>query len=192
MLEAARPVTSLKSHLLIAAPELAEPFTRSVVLLVQHTSEGALGLILNRPTEDDFDETWNKVSDVPCRRKGPIFLGGPCPGLFGALHTNEFLLELEVMPGLYFSAGKEKLETLAAQSEEETPHVKFFNGYSGWAAGQLEHEIRRGSWSVMPATAEHVFAHEDELWTRATRFVADAAWRTRLGIKHKPPDLRLN
>jgi len=56
----------------------------------------------------------------------------------------------------------------------------------------LEQELARGSWSVMPAKPDHVFAFEDELWVRASRFVADEAWRARLGIKHRPPDLRVN
>lgn len=185
-------VTSLQSHLLIATPHLAEPFSRSVVLLVRHNEEGALGLILNRRTEADLKQTWSKLSDVPCHREASIFLGGPCEGPLVALHTNEFLLEMEVMPGLYFSAGKDKLETLAAQGDDETANVKFFAGYSGWAAGQLEGEIKRGSWSVMPATVEHVFAPEDELWGRAGRFVADTAWQTQLNIKHRPSDLRSN
>jgi putative transcriptional regulator len=185
-------VSSLQAHLLIAAPELPEPFARSIVLLVRHNEEGALGLILNRSTGTDLKEAWPKLSDVPCQRDGPLFLGGPCDGPLVALHTSEFLLEIEVLPGLYFCAGKDKLETLAAQSQVESPSVKFFAGYSGWAPGQLEGEIARGSWSVMPAQAEHVFGPEDELWDRATRFVRDAAWRASLDIKHRPPDLRLN
>ncbi|MEX0979357.1 MAG: YqgE/AlgH family protein [Pirellulales bacterium] len=178
--------------MLIATDELAEPFKRSVVLLVRHTAEGALGLILNRRTSAQLKEAWGQLSDVPCHREASIFLGGPCDGPLVALHTHEFLLEIEVMPGVYFSAGKDKLETLAAQGADEASNIKFFAGYSGWAAGQLEHEIARGSWSVMPAQPQHVFAHEDELWLRASRFVADASWRGTLGIKHKPPDLRVN
>ena len=185
-------MTSLQSHMLIATPQLAEPFSRSVVLLVRHSEDGALGLILNRRTTALLKETWGKLSEVPCQRDDSIFLGGPCEGPLVALHTHESLLEIEVMPGLYFSAGREKLETLAAQSDEGTASVKFFAGYSGWAAGQLESEIKHGSWSVMPAGLQHVFAHEDELWVRASRFVADTAWRATLGIKHAPPDLRVN
>jgi putative transcriptional regulator len=176
--------------LLIASPELPEPFNRAVVLLVRHTKEGALGLILNRRTDSSLQETWQKVSQVPCHRDESIFLGGPCEGPLVALHTDEFLLEIEVLPGLYFSAGKEKLETLAARADGKP--VKFFAGYSGWSAGQLENEIARGSWSVMPARSEHVFAFEEELWIRTRRFVADAAWRSRLKIKHAPPDPRFN
>ncbi|MEX0678950.1 MAG: YqgE/AlgH family protein [Pirellulales bacterium] len=185
-------MTSLQSHLLIATPQLPEPFARAVVLLVRHNDEGALGLILNRRTSAMLKDAWSKLSEGPCHREASIFLGGPCEGPLVALHTNELLLEMEVMPGLYFSAGREKLETLAAQNNGESASVKFFAGYSGWAAGQLEHELKRGSWSVMPARLEHVFEHEDELWVRASRFVSDAAWRTRLGIKHTPPDLRVN
>jgi putative transcriptional regulator len=185
-------VTSLQAHLLIATSDLAEPFTRSVVLLVRHNDDGALGLILNRRSSAALKDAWEERSDIRCQREAPIYLGGPCEGPLVALHTHEFLLEIEVLPGLYFSAGKDKLETLAAQTDDGPPNAKFFAGYSGWAPGQLEAEIARGSWSVMPAKTEHVFWHEDELWTRATRFVADTAWRHALGIKHTPPDLRVN
>jgi putative transcriptional regulator len=119
-----------------------------------------------------------------------IFLGGPCEGPLVALHTYDFLLEIEVLPGLYFCAGKEKLERLASQKDGAP--VKFFAGYSGWSPGQLEAEIARGSWSVMPARIEHVFAFEEELWQRTRRFVADAAWRSALRIKGSPADLRSN
>ena len=183
-------MTSLQAHLLIASPELPEPFARAVVLLVRHNAEGALGLILNKSTSATLEEHWSQVSDVACHRDQAIFLGGPCEGPLVALHTDEFLLEIEVMPGLYFSAGKEKLESLAAQTDERP--AKFFAGYSGWSPGQLENEIARGSWSVMPAEAEHVFAFGEELWGRARRHVADAAWRARLHIKHVPPDPRSN
>jgi putative transcriptional regulator len=183
-------LSSLQAHLLIATGELAEPFTRSVVLLVRHNDEGALGLILNRRTSAELKEAWGRLSESPCRCDAPIYLGGPCEGPLVALHQQEFLLEMEVMPGVYFSAGKDKLETLAAQSDSSG--VKFFAGYSGWSPGQLEAEIRRGSWSVMPAETRHVFEQEDELWGRMTRRVADTAWRSTLGIKHVPDDLSNN
>ena len=185
-------VSSLQAHLLIATPELPDPFTESIVLLVRHNEDGALGLILNRRTGAQLKQAWSKLSDEPCHHDASIFLGGPCQGPLVALHTNEFLLEIEVMPGIYFCAGKDKLETLAAQADSEKTSVKFFAGYSGWAPGQLEDEIARGSWSVMPAKPEHVFWPEDELWNRATRYVRDAAWRASLEIKHVPPDLRAN
>ncbi len=183
-------VASLQAHLLIASPELADPFNRSVVLLIRHNKEGALGLILNRRTEAALKDNWDKVSQMPCQRSDSIFLGGPCEGPLVALHTDKSLMEIEVLPGLYFCAGKDKLETLAAQSDDSP--AKFFAGYSGWSAGQLEAEIRRGAWSVMPAKAQHVFRFEDDLWLRTRRHVADAAWRATLNIKHAPQDPSLN
>jgi putative transcriptional regulator len=185
-------VSSLQSHLLIATSNLAAPFDGAVVLLVRQQEDGALGLILNRRTPAMRGETWGKLSDVPCRREASIFLGGPCEGPLVALHTQEPLLEFEVLPGLYFSAGKDKLENLVAQGDDHASSVKFFAGYSGWAAGQLENEIAEGSWSVMPAQLDHVFEHEDDLWNRTSRFVADASWRIVLGIQNTPPDLRAN
>jgi putative transcriptional regulator len=183
-------VTSLQSHLLIASPELPEPFDHAVVLLIRHNEEGALGLILNRRTHASLQAAWGQLSEVPCHREESLFLGGPCEGPLVALHSHEFLLEIEVMPGLYFCAGKDKLERLAAQ--KDGPPVKFFAGYSGWSAGQLEAEIAGGSWSVMPGKPEHVFGPDDELWVRVHRYVADASWRSALHIKHLPPDLSLN
>jgi putative transcriptional regulator len=176
--------------LLIGNTDLAEPFGRSVVLLVRHDAEGALGLILNRPTTATLRDAWQRASQAPCHREQQLFLGGPCEGPLVALHTQEFLMGVEVLPGLYFSGEKDKLESLAAQSDAQP--AKFFAGYSGWGAGQLEQEIARGSWSAMPAKIEHVFHSEDELWTRASRFVADMAWRQALQIKEAPPDLSLN
>jgi putative transcriptional regulator len=183
-------VTSLQAHLLISANDLAEPFTRSVVLLVRHNEDGALGLILNRRTKASLKDAWDKLSEVPCHRDESLFLGGPCEGPLVALHSDEFLSEMEVMGGLYFCAGKEKLERLAAK--HGGPPIKFFAGYSGWSPGQLEEELARGSWSVLPALAEHVFLPEDELWPRMNRQVVAAAWRDTLHIKHAPSDPSLN
>jgi putative transcriptional regulator len=183
-------VQPLQAHLLVASSDLAEPFNRSVVLVIRHGEEGALGLILNRRTDAMLEETWPRLSEVPCHRKASIFLGGPCEGPLVALHTQEFLLELEVMSGLFFCAAKDKLERLAAQ--QDGPDVKFFAGYSGWGPGQLEAEIARGSWGVMAAAPTHVFAQEDNLWVRANRHLTSANWRAALHIKHAPSDPSLN
>lgn len=183
-------MSSLQSYLLIANGELAEPFQRAVVLLVRHNDEGALGLILNRRTTATLKDAWSKLSQVPCHREESLFLGGPCEGPLVALHSRDALGEMEVMGGLYFSAGKEKLERLAAQ--KGGPAIKFFANYSGWSAGQLEAEIAQGSWTLMPAALEHVFAFEGELWEQVRRQATDIAWRSALKIKHAPRDPSAN
>jgi len=79
---------SLQGHLLIASPTLLDPnFRKSVVLLVQHNEEGAMGLVLNRPTETKLCEAWTQVAETDCASDASLNLGGPCEGPLMALHT---------------------------------------------------------------------------------------------------------
>src|SRR5205814_2997514 len=82
------PMKSLQGQLLIASPKLFDPnFFRSVVLLVQHTENGALGLILNHPLEMTIANAWEQVSEMPCEATGVLHQGGPCDGPLMVLHT---------------------------------------------------------------------------------------------------------
>src|ERR1700681_3550194 len=72
------PAMSLEGQFLVASRELLDPsFARSVVLLVQHSEEGAMGLVVNRPTKTTLAEAWKQVSEAPCPMNGLIYLGGP-------------------------------------------------------------------------------------------------------------------
>jgi putative transcriptional regulator len=106
-----------------------------------------------------------------------------------ALHTQEFLLEIEAFQGVYFTANREKLEQLAVKGDEP---VRYFIGYAGWSPGQLEEEVKRGSWQSLPARPEHVFQSDETLWQRSRREIADRVLRDSLHIKHVPPDIRMN
>jgi putative transcriptional regulator len=188
---------SLKGHLLVATPELLDPnFFKSVVLIVQHDEEGALGLILNRPTQTSVAEAWEQVSDVPCRLDQVLHLGGPCQGVIMALHTQAAMSQIEVLPnaapapapapgsganaplgngtlpgaGVHFSAEEDAINWLV-QQQHDGP-VKLFLGYSGWGAGQLEGEMESGSWTTLPAQYDHVFDDADEQWQRVQRQIA--------------------
>jgi putative transcriptional regulator len=183
------PRKSLQGHLLIAAAELRDPnFFHSVVLLVQHTDEGALGLILNRPSETSLQDVWGKISETTCESTEVLHMGGPCPGPLVTLHSQGLPGEVEVLPGVFFSAASEKLEQLVAEQQG----VRFFVGYAGWGGGQLESEMKEGSWRTLAATQDHIFLPEAELWERVTRQAADAALLSTLRIKHIPADPRLN
>ena len=85
------------------------------MLLVRHTDEGALGLILNRRTNALIQDAWDKVSDVPCHRDESIYLGGPCEGPLVALHTDEFLLETRSHAGPVLLRGQGKARTAGGQ-----------------------------------------------------------------------------
>src|ERR1700730_9577443 len=140
---------SLEGQFLVASRELLDPsFARAVVLLVQHTDEGAMGLVINRPTKTTLAEAWTQVSEAACPSSGLIYLGGPCRGPLMALHSDAEQSEIEVAPGLHFSADPDKIETLIGQAESP---ARFFIGFAGWGPGQLEAERDQDAGAGEPA-----------------------------------------
>lgn len=148
-------------NLLIARPTLRDPFfSRSVVLLLNHSTDGAFGMVLNRPTQ---------VPELPVR----VFVGGPCK-LEGFLlihgvrdwHTDPERPEGDICPGVY----RGNLESFQRVTENETPptdRFRIFTGYAGWDAGQLESELNAGAWIVLPGHGDVIFGTPpEELWER--------------------------
>ena len=186
-------MNSLQGHLLIASPQLRDPnFFRSVVLIVQHTREGALGVILNRRTNTTVKELWQAVNESTCESELPLHLGGPVEGPLMAVHTDESQAEIDVVPGAYFTAEPAKLEQFVAQPTDEQAQIRFFVGCAGWGEGQLERELKEDAWLIAPATLDLIFGNESDLWERATRAAADAKLVSVLHIKHVPTDPSLN
>ena len=181
--------SSLQGHLLISSPDLEDTFYRSVVLLVRHDDDGALGLILNRQTQTSVREVWENVCDQPCQVDDRLYFGGPCEGPLMALHTDFMRMEIEAFEGVYFSADREALEKLVANAQETK---RFYVGYSGWGPGQLESEVRRGAWKILPANRDTVFSADGELWETLRRRALDDELAKTLRIKHPPADPSLN
>ncbi len=182
---------SLEGHFLVATRELQDPnFARAVVLLVQHSEEGALGLVLNRPTKTTLAEAWRQVSEAPCPIDGLIHLGGPCRGPLMALHRDSALGEMHVLPELYFCADPENIERIIAAGDAE--NSRFFIGFAGWGPGQLEAEIKQDSWVTQQATVELVFDSPQDLWVKVTRQISTTKMLAALNIKHVPADPSLN
>ncbi len=183
-------MSSLGGQLLIASPELLDPnFRRSVVLIVQHTSDGALGLILNRPLRMRLDEAWRQVKHEPCPRDDALFWGGPCEGPLMALHADPERAEIAPLEGVHFAGQSEHLDQLVVDTHLR---ARFFVGYAGWSAGQLEQELQAGGWIVAPALADDVFHYEEDLWRLVLRRASGEAYRRLLGIDAGPPDLSVN
>lgn len=158
---------TLRGNLVLASPRLEDPnFRRTVSLMIEHNDEGAMGLVLNRPTETTVRQAWEQVSDLPCHCEAPLHQGGPCPGVLMALHTHESIAQVTVMPGLFMSTEKPYIEWLIDNNAES---VRYFIGYAGWAPGQLEHELNVGSWMLASATREQILAplgdNPVSLWT---------------------------
>ncbi len=182
---------TLEGQFLLAAPQLLDPnFVRTVVFLVEHNDNGALGLVINRPTGKTVKELWQQVGEAPCESEQPVHLGGPVSGPLMSLHTADSLGEMEIIEGLYFAAKKQNLDELVRREVD----FKLFVGHAGWGPGQLEGEIEQGAWRAVPAKVEDVFDAGDDLWQRLMQRTIAGILPEMLGIKlkHVPPDPSLN
>lgn len=186
------PLSSLVGHLLIAAPRMDDPrFARSVVLVLKHDEEGAMGIILNRPVDSSgrfpaqmaglFDELQSLSTGYE-----PVRIGGPVGGPVIALKTPSVR---DGEGGVYFIAGHEQLKQVA---EEISGPLQFFVGHSAWTAGQLEQELEMGFWLTLPAATEFLESDHQEMWVNAIRESGRSVYRDVLGIHGFPQDVSLN
>lgn len=165
-------VTDLAPSFLIAMPQLNDPhFERSVVLMLEHGEQGALGLVLNRPTPVTLAEV-ARSQDLTVRPElGPevVFQGGPVQAERGfVLHDwTEAPEGVRLADNLMLSSSMETLKLLFTLGGVR---FRLCLGYSGWGSGQLESELRDGSWLVAPFTPGHVLdTPPAQLWTTALR-----------------------
>jgi putative transcriptional regulator len=155
---------------LIAVPQLQDPnFHRSVVVMIQHDADGALGLVVNHPTHHGcrdvaagFGLPWPGGDNGRLRRGGPVE-----PQSLWMLHDDGWGFDetMRVADGVSVSRSREALTRMCQGGED---HLRLLVGYAGWGPGQLEREIAAGSWIVAETTAALVFAWPaDEVWSRA-------------------------
>ncbi len=181
---------TLSGQLLVATPRLPdENFYRTVVLMIEHNENGALGVVLNRLADRSVEELWQEVSDVECHWHRPLNLGGPVSGPLMAIHTDSESAEMEIIPGLYLAAQKDNLDHLVQQEQHR---CRIFLGHSGWGGGQLEDEIKQGAWHITQATLENIFHAEDDLWESVAKQIGDSVLATSLNIKNMPSDPSMN
>jgi putative transcriptional regulator len=156
---------SLQGHLLLDGGKLRGSFFhRAVVLICQHDADGAFGLILNRESGSNVGEIL--VANLPeFLKQLPLYVGGPVqPSAMSFLHFSPFMPEANVMDNLDVGHSLDALVEIG-ESLSTTQKVRIFAGYSGWAAGQLEDEMKRESWLTHPATLDYVFDPEPtQLW----------------------------
>jgi putative transcriptional regulator len=183
-------VTSTAGRLLVAEPMLDDPnFDRTVILMVEHSDEGALGLVLNRPTDVDVVEAlpaWRSlVADPPV-----LFVGGPVEGQSGwclarlrpGVHQSGFVSILGHL-------GLLELDLDPAELAGPVLAARIYAGYSGWGPGQLEQELAEGTWFVLDADPADPFLPDGEqLWQRILARQTGSLARLSLF----PPDPSLN
>ena len=155
---------------LVATPALADPhFRRSVVLVTQAPDGSTVGFILNRPGRRSLAQILPD-NEVLKRFTEPLYLGGPvhAAGLFAVFRTKENPQgALRVLDEVFFAIEPAAVEQVLHAPPEQ---VRLFNGYSGWAPGQLAAELDRGGWYVLNADADTVFRKDmDKLWEELVR-----------------------
>ena len=182
-------MSTLEHHLLIASPQLTDAwFAETVVLLVAHNDQGAFGIVLNRPTEETVGEIWGELGESPCDSQQPANVGGPVDGPVMALHTDESFADIRVAPEVFLAVQRDNLDWVVHQ--KQCP-FRLFVGTASWQAGQLEDELKKGVWLVMPVKSEFVFASPDRLWDAALREHGRDFWQ-KIGIRHFPEDVTFN
>jgi putative transcriptional regulator len=153
-------VDSLQGHLLISSPVLQDPnFRRTVVLMTHHDDEGAMGLVLSRPSELRVVDAVPELAVLPGTDDN-VYVGGPVqPEAVVVLVDHDSEPELPIVGNSAFMPADADLDELDAV------RARVFAGYSGWGPGQLEGELQESSWIVVPAEPDDAFAADpDELW----------------------------
>jgi len=159
----------LIGRLLVASPQLGDPnFERTVILVLDHGPDGALGVVLNRPTGLPVDEILDVWRDQALAAPpGVVFRGGPVsPDAVIGLARTEAADVTESQWRLVLD-GVGTVDLAVAPDEQPVPvaGVRMFAGYSGWSPDQLEDELAEGAWIVLDAVVADVFTPEaDALW----------------------------
>ena len=156
-------VESLKGYLLVAGPALVDPnFWRAVVLVGEHSEEGALGVILNRASEATVDEALPELAAL-AGDLGAVHVGGPVQP--SAIVVLADFVEPDRAGSLVIDSVGFLPSEVDPDSLGELRRARVYAGYTGWGPGQLDGELEEGSWIVEPAIPEDVFtADPDTLW----------------------------
>ena len=174
-------MSGLAGRLIVAAPELVDPnFFRTVVFLIQHDADGALGVVLTRPSDspvaEHLPDLADHVADPPV-----VFVGGPVdPAVAIGLESTED-------PSVPTPLGG--VGILDVTAPDHPGRCRIVSGYAGWGSGQVEAEIGEEAWFVVDAIAEDVFAADPEsLWSAVLkRQPPPLSW-----MATYPPDISLN
>jgi len=154
--------------LIVSADEPDPDFAKTAILMIQHSRQQAVGVVLNRPSGQTVEELWKSEVKKPCDRRGPVYSGGPVPGPLMALHTCGELSEIEVLEGVHYSVRKQNLQKLVRRTDGR---LKVFDSHAGWGPGQLEEQLRLGTWLSTPTSVDQVFDEGPDLWEKFARQV---------------------
>jgi putative transcriptional regulator len=183
-------IGTTKGRLLVASPALGDDnFDRTVVFMLEHNDDGALGVIINRPSDEaDVEglESWTELASPPA----VVFHGGPVEpdALIGIARTESARDGVGWAP-ITDSLGTVDLSESPVEIAPVLDAIRIFRGYSGWSPGQLEGELSVNAWIVADANSTDVFdQHPSELWrTVLRRQEGSLRW-----LANAPDDLSAN
>ncbi len=184
--------TPTKGRLLVATPPLVDPnFDRTVIFMLEHHDEGAIGVVINRPSDESLDEPLDRWIDLQSAPSS-VFSGGPVEeqALIALAQTAEPVEEFgDVLSPIAGTVASADLTADPALAVPSVQAVRVFRGYAGWGPGQLDDEISSGAWLVLDSQPDDVFTGDPhELWrTVLRRQPGRLAW-----LADAPDDLSLN
>jgi len=179
-----------RGDLLISEPFLPDPnFERTVVLLCENNEDGTIGFILNKPSLVTLGDVFEELDQF----EKQVFVGGPVQqDSMHFIHRGSVNLEggSKLGEGIYWGGNFEQMKVLIQSNSIKPQDVLYFLGYSGWAPGQLEEEMKESSWFVSPnATESQVFDMDPELLWREVLKNMGGKYRM---YSNYPSDPRLN
>ena len=154
-----------RGSLLIAEPSILndDSFNRSIILLTEHNDKSSVGFILNKPLKFTLGDV---IPEIDC--SFVIYQGGPVEqdNLYFVHKIPELIPDsIEVSKDIYWGGNFKSLKQLLIDKKIESTDIRFFLGYSGWGANQLEDELRNNSWFVSENDFENIFRVDNEtLW----------------------------
>lgn len=156
-----------KGKFLVAARKLKDPnFSQTVVLLIDYDPNGAMGVIINQPTEMKLSMVFADIKELR-NRTDTIFLGGPVmqDQLMLLVRTvAQPAASLRVFQNVYVASQLKIIEQMI-KNEPKGDRFRVYAGYAGWAPGQLNQEVKRGDWLILPADADTIFNKApSEIW----------------------------
>lgn len=160
---------SLRGHLLIATPALVDPnFWRTIVLVAEHSEEGAMGLVLNRPLDVLVQDAVEPLAPL-VGVSDSVYQGGPVEPQ-AVLALAEFTEPAQAASLAFESIGFVSADPDVDSLQGSIDRARIFAGYAGWSPGQLEEELGEEAWLVEPAQSSDVFAEDAQtLWSSVLR-----------------------
>jgi putative transcriptional regulator len=164
-----------EGQFLVASQRLGDSrFSETVILLLQYSSKGAIGLVINRPTEVRLSSVFEDMQGLE-QRTDTVFVGGPVGmnQIFMLLRSGSPPEESRRIFGdVYVSSSRVLLERII-EDEIGQNRFRIYAGYAGWAPGQIDQEILRGDWHILRADAETLFEKSPaEVWPTLIRRTA--------------------